>query len=487
MISAPPTQLAANPNAVSLVRLSACVLVGIFGGIAATNSVAVGVLTGAAFGLVLALLFGRRSVTVGSGLIWGLAYSLLLWLLVPLGFVTVFGQSTTYTGMLDTARTHFSDLAAYVIFLGVPLGLTLSFSEWFIRAVISPSRPEKSNALYEFSLARALLVGGFAGLLGGWAFGSWMGQSALYPILASIFHSNSVALGATIHFLIAIVLGAIFGVLFQRDIRGGGSSLTWGVAYGFLWWFLGPLTLLPILLGHRVDWSYQQGAALFGSLVGHLIYGAIAGLIYAALDRLWVGFFYEADPFRREPEGIGTHTLRDLGWGVLASIGGGLLFSLVMVSTGALPTVARLVGSSSPLTGFVVHLFISILIGMSYGVLFARESPDLGSNLAWGLVYGLIWWYVGPLTLFPLLLGNSVSWNIHAAGLVLPSLIGHLIYGAGTALLFSLLRLRHQDWESLDSRATSKETRLRRPVGTTAPALWLFLLVLGVLLPVMLS
>src|SRR5215469_14236196 len=37
--------------------------------------------------------------------------------------------------------------------------------------------------------------------------------------------------------------------------------------------------------------SYERGATLFGSLVGHIIYGLIVGLVYAALDKLWVGFF----------------------------------------------------------------------------------------------------------------------------------------------------------------------------------------------------
>jgi hypothetical protein len=36
-----------------------------------------------------------------------------------------------------------------------------------------------------------------------------------------------------------------------------------------------------------------------------------------------------------------------------------------MLATGALPRVARLAGGTSPLLGFVVHLVISAIIGMS--------------------------------------------------------------------------------------------------------------------------
>jgi hypothetical protein len=60
---------------------------------------------------------------------------------------------------------------------------------------------------------------------------------------------------------------------------------------GLLWWFLGPLTIMPIWLGKPVDWSATRGSELFGSLVGHIIYGLIVGLVYAAVDRLWLRFF----------------------------------------------------------------------------------------------------------------------------------------------------------------------------------------------------
>ncbi len=121
--------------------------------------------------------------------------------------------------------------------------------------------------------------------------------------------SSSPGLGKTLHFVIAVIIGATFGLLFQRDVRGYGSSLGWGLAYGIFWWFLGPLTLKPLLQGHAPDWSLARGQELFGSLMGHIVYGLIVGVIYAALDRLWVGFFIDSDPINRQPEGPGSRTL----------------------------------------------------------------------------------------------------------------------------------------------------------------------------------
>jgi len=438
-----------------------------------------GVALGGLYGLLFTLLAARRAVSPGAGLLWGLGYALLLWLAGPAGLFPLLGAAggASAMGMLDTARAHFPELVAYLLCFGLPLGVTLG--------ILGGLRPPPGQE--RFSLPRALVVGGLAGIVGGWAFGKWMAQVDFFPLIAGLVGSESPAVGMALHFVIAVVIGANFGALFQRDVRGFGSCLGWGLAYGILWWFLGPLTLLPILHGSPPDWSYQQGGALFGSLVGHVIYGLLLGLVYAALDRLWVGFFYDSDPINREVEGPGTRTLRSLGWGAAASLAGGLLFSLVMVATGVLPQIANLVGGSSPVLGFVVHMGISTLIGMSYGLLFAYEAPDAGSSVVWGMLYGLVWWFVGNLTLLPVLLGRPFVWTTEAAAAGLPSLIGHLIYGAALALMFLLLERRHADWLRLDPRIAAREARRQRPIGTPAPALWLFVLGLGVMLPVMLG
>ncbi len=457
-------------------------VVALIGGLPITLLVALG----AVYGLLFAALVGRRAVTPGAGLLWGLGTALLAWVLGPGGAVPIMrGGSSGAT--VEALRAAFPLLIAFMLGLGAPVGLAVGTLNLMQGGALQGRQP--------FNLARALVVGGLAGLLGGLAFSAWMAQVNFFPLIAGIAGSRSPGLGLALHFLIALVIGVSFGLLFQRDICGYGSGMSWGMAYGLLWWFLGPLTILPLLTGGDPSWDLTQLVAddpqllrlRFGSLIGHIIYGLILGLVYAIFDRLWVWFFTETDPINREPEGPGVITLRAFGWGALASLVGGLLFSLVMLATGVLPTVARLVGGSSPQLGLLVHLLISVVIGISYGLLFVREAPDPGSSVVWGLTYGLIWWFVGHLTLLPILLGGQFAWTPEAVAVGLPSLLGHLLYGAGTALVFLWFERGHAAWLRLDPRFAAREARLRRPVGTPAPALWLFVLGASVLLPLLLQ
>ena len=439
-------------------------------------SLPLSILLGALYGLLFAWLLAGRIASLGSGLIWGLGSAFLLWLAIPTGLLPLL-QGAARMGMLDQARTHFPELVAYLLCFGFPLGI---MSGVFKTTTASGER-------MGFTFLRAVTVGGLAGLVGGWAFSSWFAQNNAFVLIAGIVNSGSSAVGMLVHYLIAIIIGASFGLLFQRDVRSSGSSIGFGLAYGLFWWFLGPLTLLPRLLHQPVDWSYLHGSAWFGSLIGHAVYGILLGLLSAWGNRLWVGLFIASDPLKRQVEGPGILTLRRLSWGALASVLGGLLFSIIMVATGVLPQVAALIGGSSPLAGFVVHLVITVLIGMSYGLLFAHESPDVGSSLAWGTLYGLAWWFLGPLTLMPILLGHAPTWTMQAADILLPSLLGHVIYGAATGLVFFWFESQHAAWLLLDKRLAVYETRLRRPPGTPAPALWLVVLGLGIVLPIVLG
>jgi len=438
-------------------------------------SLLAGPLAGAGYGALFGLLFARLCGNPGAGIVWGLGYAFLLWLAIPAGILPVLSGAMPSMGMLDTARAHFPELVGFIICLGLPVGLVLGLLP-VLR--LRRTRPH-------FSFSRALIVGGLAGAIGGIVFGRWTG-GWYFPLIASLVNS-SVSAGEWLHYAFSIVIGSGFGLFFQRDVRGLGSSLGWGTGYGIMWWFLGPLTLLPLAGRREIDWSYENAASLFGALVGHILYGLIAGLVYAFVDRLWVRFLSESDPINREPEGPGLRAWNSLKWGAIASVAGGLLFSLVLLSAGYLSKLAMMAGGSSPTLGFAVNMMGSAGIGVTYGLLFQREAPNAASGLCWGLLYGLIWWFAGPLTLLPLLLTGSCDWRVEAASALLPSLIGHLLYGAVTASVFLLLERRHANWLLLDPRWAAREARLTRPAGTAAPALWIFVLGLGVLLPIVLG
>ena len=136
--------------------------------------------------------------------------------------------------------------------------------------------------LPEDALAHGL-VGGFAGLVGGLLFGFWLTHTGMFPALASIVGSTSSTPGVAIHLASSIGIGASFGVLFARISRGTISSLLWGLVYGFLWWFLGPLSLMPLLMGMGLFWDAATISQSLPSLYGHLVFGGVMGVSYAVV------------------------------------------------------------------------------------------------------------------------------------------------------------------------------------------------------------
>jgi len=433
------------------------------------------IIFGALFALIFWLLFGKRTHSPGAGLIWGLGFATLAWLLLPAGVIPLLHGSSQ--SMLAGAQGRFPELVAYLTLLGMPVGLTLGIFGAFRQRSTKPN----------FRWGRAIVGGGVSGTLAGLVFSRWMYEGEFFPLLGGFDPLSSRSEMVASHFLIALLIGASFGLLFQTDVRGLGSSMGWGLGFSIFWWFFGPLTLFPLLSRNPVDWSADQGTALFGPLVGHIVYGLILGVVYAAIDRVWLKLFFQSDPLNRETEGPGLHILRSLGWGAFAGLVGGTVVSPILFATGALPKIAGLGSSFYGVKGLLVHLAVSAIIGMTFGLLFRNEGSSLSVGVPWGWLFGLIWWYLGPMTLLPLALTGECDWSSSAASALLPSMIGHLIYGAVTATVFLLLERHHQKWLLLDPKTSARELRRMRPAGTPAPALWFFALALGVLLPILLG
>ena len=132
---------------------------------------------------------------------------------------------------------------------------------------------------------------------------------------------------------------------------------------------------------------------------------------------------------------------RNIKLGAYGGLAGGVVFGAMMGMMGMLPMIGKLVGHPSAVTGFLAHLVISALIGASFVVIFHGFIRGASGGLGYGLVYGGAWWFLGPLTLMPLMMGMGlgVNWNAAAASQMLPSLVGHLIYGAILGLSYGWL------------------------------------------------
>ncbi len=134
--------------------------------------------------------------------------------------------------------------------------------------------------------------------------------------------------------------------------------------------------------------------------------------------------------------------LTSIKHGVYGGLAGGVVFGAMMATMGMLPMIANMVGSPSAWSGFFVHLMISATIGGSFAVLL--NAASLRGGVESGLAYGFAWWILGPLTLMPFFMGMGlgVNWNVAAMGQAMPSLMGHLIFGAILGVTYQWLRNR---------------------------------------------
>ncbi|MFB6284272.1 MAG: hypothetical protein ABEK59_10135 [Halobacteria archaeon] len=418
--------------------------------------------SGFVFGLLSALFYGRRAPGPGRGMIWGLGISFLTGLFL-------FGIDHTITTVafeFADSSDIFSNIVKITLGLGAPIGLAIGG----INAVT------KETGTEPIKLDRGIITGGLAGLIAGLIVQPWLEQ---YGIVGFTVNGNGLE-GLLYHLLFTTAVGIMYGLLFQRDARGWGSSITWGFAYGFFWWTLGVLTLSPLLTGDPVLWNLPDGRGLISSFVGHGLYGLILGFIYSVFDHLWIIMFYESDPLHISVRGPGFANVQSLKWGSLSAIPGGIIYVALIWYVGRAEYISRIVGAQSTSVGIVVAMIIALIIGMIYGVLYRYESPNLGTAVLWGFVYGVIWWYVGILTLLPEIITGQATWTHQAIDIGMPLLIGQMIYGSLTAAIFYIFEYREKAWATVDPNAKATEEIRRRKVGTSAPAVWMYSLGMGV-------
>ena len=434
-------------------------------------AIVVGSILGAGFGVLVCY----QRPGAGETLIWGLVYGILWWYVGSLTLKPLF-QGDGPTWDVNSAQSAFPQLLGLVLY-GAATGLSLLVIRWG-----SHVKPKEIRVSFG-GLVRGVLAGVLAALLLAWALDS---QEELL-VFAAMAADEPRATAWLITLLIGLLAGVGYALLHPAPSDGAGAGLIRGAVYGFFWWVAGGLTVVPLVSGTGLSWTLDEVRSVSATLPGYILFGAAVALIYQWFGGLVSALFSDHIGLTSD-EGIGTQGLRIAGRSVLAGLAGGLVFSLVMYQVDFLPSVADLVGSSSSVAGFFVHLGIATLIGVSYGLLFRRQSYDINSALGWGLSYGFFWSVLGPLTLMPIFLGASPQWTVDAWVATFPHMIGHLAYGAGLGVMFYWLEARYSPWWVTRTQAGAAMVAYRKEqLMTSAPALWTLLVAIALTLPVIVA
>jgi hypothetical protein len=87
--------------------------------------------------------------------------------------------------------------------------------------------------------------------------------------------------GTTVHIILVLVAGVVYGQLFQRAANDRNGGWLFGLAFGFLGWMAGPVTALEWIMGRPVI----AGAPAQGLFAAYLLWGLCLGLLFPHVHR----------------------------------------------------------------------------------------------------------------------------------------------------------------------------------------------------------
>ena len=125
-------------------------------------------------------------------------------------------------------------------------------------------------------LTPRLIAGAIGGIAGGIVFGIMMGMMGMLTMIAGMMGSDSAVVGFIIHIMISIIFGLGFAFIPARFTTSFGLAAVAGVIYGIILWVVGPLIIMPLMMGGAV---FTIGKATMMSLMGHIIYAVITVIV----------------------------------------------------------------------------------------------------------------------------------------------------------------------------------------------------------------
>lgn len=122
----------------------------------------------------------------------------------------------------------------------------------------------------------------------------------------------------------------------------------------------------------------------------------------------------------------------------------GLMLQFVM---GIMPVIGALYGAPGLVTGWIAHLFHSVMFGLVYAGVVSRSSlaayaTRTGGGAALGAAYGILIWVVAAAFVMPIWLGVLGMGAPPVPNFNPTSLVGHVVFGVLLGATYAILRGR---------------------------------------------
>ena len=141
---------------------------------------------------------------------------------------------------------------------------------------MSASTSASHAGTFSSSWGRRVVAGVLGGLAGGIVFGVLMAMMGMFTMIAMMMGSTSPLVGVGVHLMISVVYGMVLTLFFSRFLHSYGRASVAGLVYGVILWVIGPLLVMPLMLGMPV---FGFSATVMMSLMGHMVYDILLGLV----------------------------------------------------------------------------------------------------------------------------------------------------------------------------------------------------------------
>lgn len=126
------------------------------------------------------------------------------------------------------------------------------------------------------SFSTSLKASVIGGIVAGIIFGIVMHMMGMIPMIASMMGSESVVVGWIIHMIISLIFGLGFGVMALKSK----SIYLLGIIYGIILWVIGPLVIMPMMMGMGTNLMQAFTPDMLMSLMTHIGFALILSFVY---------------------------------------------------------------------------------------------------------------------------------------------------------------------------------------------------------------